>query len=78
MFKKILITLTVISAIVAFNPEAKAQQPTMKLYQTDKFGNVEYNKPHLVLKHGKTYQADKFGNIQYHKPAMTIKGGLLK
>jgi hypothetical protein len=77
MFKKILITLTVVSAIVAFNPEAKAQ-PVMKLYQTDKFGNVEYNKPHLVIKHGKTYQADKFGNIQYHKPAMTIKGGLLK
>ena len=45
------------------------------IYQTDKFGNVQYHKPHLVVKGDRIYQADKFGNIQYHKPGFKVEKG---
>jgi len=44
------------------------------IYETDKYGNIQYHKPRLVVKGDRVYQADKFGGIQYDKPGYKIKG----
>jgi hypothetical protein len=46
-----------------------------RIYQTDKYGNIEYNKPsYTVQENGRIVETDKFGNKQYHKDQQQIQG----
>jgi hypothetical protein len=46
-----------------------------RIYQTDKYGNIEYNKPaYSVQDNGRVIEADKYGNPLYNKDGYQIKG----
>jgi hypothetical protein len=46
-----------------------------RIYQTDRYGNIEYNKPsYTVQDNGRIVETDKFGNKQYHKDQQQIQG----
>ena len=46
-----------------------------RIYQTDRYGNIEYNKPSYTVKdNGRVIEADKYGNQLYNKDGYQIKG----
>jgi acyl CoA:acetate/3-ketoacid CoA transferase alpha subunit len=46
-----------------------------RIYQTDKYGNIQYQKPSYALqKDGRVVELDKFGNKQYQKSQYQIRG----
>jgi hypothetical protein len=46
-----------------------------RIYQTDSFGNIQYNKPSYTIRtDGRIIETDPLGNKQYHKPQYQIKG----
>ncbi len=46
-----------------------------RIYQTDRYGNIEYNKPSYTVKdNGRVIEADKYGNPLYNKDGYQIKG----
>ena len=46
-----------------------------RIYQTDKYSNIEYNKPaYSVQDNGRVIEADKYGNPLYNKDGYQIKG----
>ena len=50
-----------------------------KVYQTDKYGNIQYNLPsYTVQDNGRIVENDKFGNKQYHKGGWQIQGDKIK
>lgn len=50
-----------------------------RIYQTDKYGNIEYNKPSYTFPdNGQIVETDKFGNKQYHKDQWQIQGDKIK
>ena len=47
-----------------------------RIYQTDSYGNVQYNKPsYTVRQDGRVIETDPYGNKQYHKQQYQIKDG---
>ena len=49
-----------------------------RVYQTDRYGNIQYNKPSLTVQdNGRVIETDPYGNKQYHKPQFQIKGDKL-
>jgi hypothetical protein len=46
-----------------------------RIYQTDKYGNIEYNKPaYSVQDNGRIVETDKFDNKQFQKDQQQIQG----
>lgn len=46
-----------------------------RIYQTDRYGNIEYNKPSYTVKdNGRVIEADKYGNQLYNRDGYQIKG----
>ena len=58
MFRIIVGALCLVLPLIAI---AKDQ----RIYQRDKYGNIEYNKPE--------YQTDKYGNLQHKKSSFSVK-----
>ncbi|MCX6599947.1 MAG: hypothetical protein NT025_00065 [bacterium] len=51
-----------------------AQAADTKVYQTDKYGNVQYHKPSLVVRpDGRVQAVDPYGNVQSHQPGFQVK-----
>jgi hypothetical protein len=45
-----------------------------KVYQTDRYGNVQYHQPSLVVKSdGRVQQVDPYGHVQSHKPGLQVQ-----
>ena len=42
------------------------------IYQTDKYGNVQYHRPSQLVDGNVIYQVDKYGNVQYHRDSKVI------
>jgi hypothetical protein len=58
-------------ALLALSAHAEEQ----RIYQTDSLGNLQYNKPSLVIqKDGRVIETDPIGNKQYQKQQYQIKG----
>lgn len=54
---------------------ATASAEEKRIYQTDQYGNVLYNKPsYIVRQDGRVVVADPYGNKQYHKQQYQIRG----
>lgn len=46
-----------------------------RIYQADRYGNIEYNKPSYTVKdNGRVIEPDKYGNQLYNKDGYQIKG----
>ncbi|MEX2150850.1 MAG: hypothetical protein WD793_11600 [Steroidobacteraceae bacterium] len=51
-------------ALIAFTAHAG----DARVYQTDKYGNIQYHKPSYTIKSdGRVIQTDAYGNKLYHK-----------
>ncbi len=60
-----------IFGLLAFSVHAEDK----RIYQTDSFGNIQYNKPsYTIQKDGRIIQTDPIGNKQYDKQQFQIKG----
>ncbi len=47
-----------------------------RVYQTDRFGSIQYHKPgYAILSDGRIIETDSTGTKQYHKPQYKIKDG---
>lgn len=66
-FFRVLVILICVS--IAINAVAAET----KIVPVDKFGNVRYDKPSMVIKGNKVIQVDKFGNKRYDKPQLIIQ-----
>lgn len=44
----------------------------IRIYNIDKFGNIEYHKESQIIIKDKIYTVDKYGTILYHKPSKKI------
>ena len=45
-----------------------------RIYQTDRFGNIQYNKPsYTIQENGRIVETDRFGNKQYQNGRYQIK-----
>lgn len=52
-----------------------AHADDVRIYQTDKYGNIQYHKPSLTIRSdGRVIQTDKHGNRLYHKQQYQIAG----
>ena len=68
-------SLVIITALFA---SLSANAAETRIYQTDKYGNVQYHKPsYTVTQDHRVIPTDKYGNKQYHKPGFKIEGGKL-
>ena len=45
----------------------------MKIYPTDRFGNIFHDKPGHAIKDGKIYEMDRFGIVRYDKQIGVVK-----
>ena len=62
-------------AAMAAEPQKSAPAAGTKVYQTDRYGNVQHHKPSLVVKSdGRIQQVDAYGNVQSHKPGFQVQG----
>jgi uncharacterized protein YycO len=47
-----------------------------QVYQQDSLGNIQYHKPHYVIReNGRIIESDPVGNMQYHKQQYQMKDG---
>jgi hypothetical protein len=61
LVKNIIYCLVVVLIFTSKASLAKEQ----RIYQTDKYGNIQYNKPSYTVKEsGRIVEVDKFGNIK--------------
>jgi len=52
-----------------------ADAKEQRIYQTDRFGNIQYNKPsYTIQENGRIVETDRFGNKQYQNGTYQIKG----
>jgi hypothetical protein len=66
----ILYTLAVLFSLFASYAAAEK-----RVYQTDKFGNIQHHLPSYTIENnGRIVETDKFGNKQYHKQQRQIQG----
>ena len=50
-----------------------------KVYQTDKYGNIQYHLPSYTIQdNGRIVETDKFGNKQLHKDQWVIQDDKIK
>ena len=70
MSDKIVFIIVILCSIVGFGFTYADQ----KVYQTDRYGNIQYHLPSITIKDdGRMYETDPYGNIQYHKKGYQIK-----
>jgi hypothetical protein len=59
------------SALIAVSAHAD----DVRVYQTDKYGHIQYSKPSLTIRaDGRVIQTDAYGNKLYHKQQYQITG----
>ena len=62
-------------AAMAEEPQKSAPAAGTKVYQTDRYGNVQYHKPGYVVKGDRVYSTDAYGNVAVPtSPASVVQG----
>lgn len=62
----LLILIFIVSGCSSIDLE-QGYSSNMIIYQTNKYGEIQYHKPSYVNINGSIYQTDSIGNIMYHK-----------
>jgi predicted RNA-binding protein len=75
--RTLIATCLALIAVAAMAEEPKTAAPAegTRIYQTDRYGNVQYHKPSLVVKeNGRIQPVDPYGNTQFSKPGFQVQG----
>lgn len=64
--------LSLLFAFLLIPVDALAKEE-IRVYQTDVFGNIRYDKPSVLIKGNTVIVVDEFGNVRHDKPKLKIQ-----